>query len=99
MNVTQTRDLVNKGKAIILDPRPGHEYEEVRVPGAKHIFIGELESRLSEVPRSMQIACMCSAGFRGSMAAVMLRNLGFEGAFNVLGGIGAWKAAGFKVEE
>ncbi len=99
MNVAQTRDLVKKGKAIILDPRPGHEYEEIRVPGAKHIFVGELGSRLSEVPRSTQLACMCSAGFRGGMAAVMLRNLGFEGAFNVLGGMGAWKAAGFEVEE
>jgi hydroxyacylglutathione hydrolase len=99
MNVAATRKLVQEGKAMILDPRPGHEWEEVRVPGAKHVFIGELQSRLSEVPKLVKVACMCSAGFRGSMAAVMLRNSGFDNAFNVLGGIGAWKAAGFEIEE
>jgi len=99
LNVHQTRDLVRQGKAVILDPRPGHEWEEVRVPGAKHVFVGELQSRLSEVPKVTKVACMCSAGFRGSMAAVMLRNLGYENVLNVLGGIGAWKAAGFGTEE
>jgi hydroxyacylglutathione hydrolase len=99
LNVHQTRELVKQGKAVILDPRPGHEWEEVRVPGAMHVFVGELQSRLSEVPSFTKVACMCSAGFRGSMAAVMLRNLGYENAFNVLGGIGAWKAAGYETEE
>jgi rhodanese-related sulfurtransferase len=33
------------------------------------------------------------------MAAVMLRNHGHEEVYNVLGGIGAWKAAGYPVEE
>jgi len=99
MNVAQTKNLVQEGKAIILDPRPGHEWDEIRVPGAKHVFVGELKSRLAEVPRSIKVACMCSAGFRGSMAAVMLRNLGYDNVLNVLGGIGAWKAAGFEVEQ
>jgi len=99
MNVAATRKLVREGKAMILDPRPGHELEEIRVPGAKHVFIGELQSRLSEVPKLVKVACMCSAGFRGSMAAVMLRNMGYDNVFNVLGGIGAWKAAGFEIEE
>jgi hydroxyacylglutathione hydrolase len=99
MNVAATRKLVQEGKAMILDPRPGNEVEEVRVPGAKHVFIGELQSRPSEVPKLVKVACMCSAGFRGSMAAVMLRNMGYDNVFNVLGGIGAWKAAGFEIEE
>ncbi|HUL40109.1 MAG TPA: rhodanese-like domain-containing protein, partial [Methanomassiliicoccales archaeon] len=98
-DVATTRKMVHEGKAMILDPRPGHEWEEIRVPGAKHVFVGELQSRLSEVPKLTKVACMCSAGFRGSMAAVMLRNLGYDNVFNVLGGIGAWKAAGFEVEE
>jgi rhodanese-related sulfurtransferase len=42
---------------------------------------------------------MCSAGFRGGMAAVMLHNKGYDNVFNVLGGIGAWKSSGFEVEE
>jgi hydroxyacylglutathione hydrolase len=99
MNVEATRKLVQEGKAIILDPRPGHEWDEIRVPGARHVFIGELESRISEVPKTVKVACMCSAGFRGGMAAVMLHNKGYDNVFNVLGGIGAWKSSGFEVEE
>lgn len=99
LTVSQAQQLREEGKAIILDPRPRHEWEEIRVPGTKHIFVGELGSRLSEVPRSGKVACMCSSGFRGSMAAVMLRNLGYDNAYNVLGGIGAWKAAGYETEQ
>ena len=98
LNVEQAKDLKDKGQAFFLDPRPDHEWDEIRVPGTKHIFVGELEARLEELPRLTKLVCMCSAGFRGGMAAVMLHNLGFENTYNVLGGIGAWKAAGYPTE-
>jgi hydroxyacylglutathione hydrolase len=77
--------LVREDKAIILDPRLGYEWDEIRVPGARHIFVGELESRISEGPKKLKVACMCSAGFRGSMAAVMLRNMGYDNVFTPSG--------------
>jgi hydroxyacylglutathione hydrolase len=99
MNVHQVKQGYEKGEIFLLDPRPNHEWEDYRVPGAHHIFVGELEKRVSEVPRDKTVACICSSGFRGSMAAAILRQKGFGNARNVLGGIGAWKAAGYEVED
>lgn len=99
MSVHQLRRAMNEGEVFLLDPRPQHEWEEYRVPGAAHIFVGELERRLGEVPQDRPVACMCSSGFRGSMAAALLKWKGYSDARNVLGGIGAWRAAGYEVEE
>ncbi|MEM0449350.1 MAG: rhodanese-like domain-containing protein [Methanomassiliicoccales archaeon] len=99
INVKQANEWWKQGNSLFIDPRPRHEREVSHIPGTKHIFVGELESRLAEIPQMMKKVCICSAGFRGAMAAVMLRNHGFDEVYNVLGGLGAWKAAGYPIKE
>ena len=73
------------------------EWEEGRIEGARHIFVGHLYKRLDELPKDRPIAAMCSSGLRGSLAASILRNEGFDNVINVLGGMGGWKKAGLPV--
>jgi rhodanese-related sulfurtransferase len=45
-----------------------------------------------------RVIVMCDAGYASSLAAVSLRELGFERATDLDGGFQAWRAAGLPVE-
>jgi hydroxyacylglutathione hydrolase len=79
---------------VVLDVRePGEFEEEGHIPGARHVHVGELESRLHnlELSKDVRIVATCSVGHRGSLGASILKRNGFTNAFNLLGGMTAWK--------
>jgi hydroxyacylglutathione hydrolase len=88
-----------KDRVIVLDPRPRHEWTKKHLSEARHIFVGELEANLAQVPKDRLIASMCSVGYRGGMAAAILQRNGYENVANILGGVSAWMAAGYPVEK
>ena len=99
MDVHELKALMSKEEVFVLDPRPHHEWAELHLEGAKHIFIGDLEKHLEEIPKDRPVASMCSVGFRGSMAAALLQERGYDNVAIVIGGVNAWKAAGYPVIE
>jgi len=68
------------------------------IHGAHHIYVGELPGRIREIPDNRPVVIYCDAGFKGSLAASILARNGYREVTNVLGGMTAWKAAGFPVE-
>ena len=89
--------LADHGTTIV-DVRNGHEWEEGHVPGARHIPLGELASRIGELPRDRPIVVHCQGGTRSAIAASLLQAEGVEGVSNLAGGFAAWKDAGLPVE-
>jgi hydroxyacylglutathione hydrolase len=83
--------MLSSNKVTLLDVRSEHEWRESRIKEAVHIYVGELEHRISEVPKGKAVACICSTGLRASLAASILKRAGFGEVYNVLGGITAWK--------
>ncbi len=67
------------------------------IPGAHHIYVGELPGRIKEVPTSGQVAVYCDAGYKGSLGASILARNGYSEVANILGGMMAWMRAGFPV--
>lgn len=63
-----------------------------------HIYVGELPSRIREIPRDRPICVYCDAGYKGSLAASLLAMRGYRPVTNVLGGMQAWLRAGFPTE-
>ncbi len=59
------------GGPVVLDVRRRLEWEESHIPGALHIPLHELTSRLDELPRN-EIWVHCAAGYRASIAASIL---------------------------
>jgi hydroxyacylglutathione hydrolase len=86
-----------KEDVFVLDPRPYREWAKVHLREAKHIFVGELEGNLAQVPKDRLIASMCSVGYRGGMAAAILERNGYKNIVNILGGVSAWDEAGYPV--
>jgi sulfur-carrier protein adenylyltransferase/sulfurtransferase len=76
----------------LIDVREPFEYEIAKIEAARLIPLGELESRLSELPRSGPLILQCHSGGRSEHAVRLLQEAGFQNALNLEGGIDAWSA-------
>lgn len=88
-------DLVAEG-AVLLDVRELDEWEAGRAPVARHIPLGELESRHTELPLDRTIVCVCRSGGRSAYAAAALGAAGYD-VRNLTGGMRAWRDADLPV--
>lgn len=79
--------------AFLLDVREPDEWDAGHAPGAKHIPLGELSARISELPNDRPIVAICRVGGRSERATVALNNAGYP-TVNLAGGMRAWAAAG-----
>lgn len=77
------------------------------VPGSIHVPLSVLYWRLdpesghddpalSDLGR--RVVLICAHGYSSSLAAATLRQLGFDGATDVIGGFEAWQAGGLPIE-
>ena len=74
----------------LIDVREPYEYELARIEGSRLIPLGELETRIDELPRSGTLILQCHSGGRSEHAVRVLQQAGFENAVNLEGGIDAW---------
>ena len=90
--------LQDSGDMFMLDIRTEDEWEAVHIPGAMHIYLGELAENLDKIPKNKQIIVYCSVGLRSSTAASYLLKEGFTDTSVLLGGLQSWQIKGYKVE-
>jgi NADPH-dependent 2,4-dienoyl-CoA reductase/sulfur reductase-like enzyme/rhodanese-related sulfurtransferase len=74
------------GNGLILDVRNQQELEVESVPGAVHIPLPMLRSRLGELPRDREIHVLCRSAQRAYLATRILLQNGFK-AKNISGGM------------
>ncbi len=77
-------------RPIILDVREPEEVAIASFPGAIHIPMGDVPSRLSELDPDREIIVVCHHGIRSAQVAMYLLRNGFERVVNLSGGIDAW---------
>ena len=77
----------------ILDVREGFEVAEGMIPGALHIPMGQLGSRLGDLDKDRPIIVVCRSGNRSAAGADALNQAGYT-ADTMAGGMTAWQRAG-----
>jgi len=82
--------------AVVVDVREPVEYVGGHVPGATLVPMGELTSRLFELPKDGPIYLICASGNRSLSTARYLVRAGYD-AHSVIGGTSAWARAGHPV--
>lgn len=99
LSATEATLMLNREDAVVIDVRETSEWDGGHIPSARHIALGQLDKRLSEIEKlkSKPVIVCCASGNRSSSACGVLRRAGFERVFNLSGGIGAWKDAGLPV--
>jgi NADPH-dependent 2,4-dienoyl-CoA reductase/sulfur reductase-like enzyme/rhodanese-related sulfurtransferase len=82
---------INSGEdLLLLDVRTQSEYEDSRIEGSKHIPLGSLRGRLSELPRNREIIVFSHVSLSGYEASIILRSHGFSDVKVMDGGIIMW---------
>jgi glyoxylase-like metal-dependent hydrolase (beta-lactamase superfamily II)/rhodanese-related sulfurtransferase len=71
----------------ILDVRQQPEWDAGHLDGSTHVFVGELPSRIGDVPRDREITIACATGHRSAIAASLLDREGFDVRLVTPGGI------------
>ena len=95
----QARVASHSDELTVLDVRERDAYEEGHVPGAKLLPRGQLELRVNQdLPDpTRRIVVYCEFGRISTLATATLRELGFQRAVALDGGMKAWREAGFPV--
>ena len=82
-------------EAQLLDVREEVELMAFSVPGAKHIPLGQLRDRLTELDKNREVVVFCAIGVRAYNAARILRQHGFERVYVYPGGARFYQATHF----
>ena len=93
LSVLELHEKIKNGKQpFLLDVRQPEEFHLGHIAGAKLIPLGELDSRIKEVPSDREIVCICASGHRSVPAVQMLKAAGYT-ASSMQNGMIAWQMA------
>ena len=92
ITATELKQRLESGEPVqIIDVREPDEYAIARIPDSKHIPLGQVVNRMSEIDPDMDTVVHCKMGGRSAKAIEALRRAGFTGRLtNLKGGITAW---------
>ncbi|HEY4307404.1 MAG TPA: rhodanese-like domain-containing protein [Gemmatimonadaceae bacterium] len=83
----------------LLDCRDLQEVNLGKIPNAAHISRGNLETKVEAVvPRDANLIIYCASGNRSALAAVTLKEMGYQNVASMSGGFRGWVEAGGDVE-
>jgi phage shock protein E len=91
----------NPNGAMLLDVRDPDEFRSGHVPGTINISRGRLEQQVwrplgypAKVDMNRKIYTQCGSGFRATLAAKQLRDIGFTNVTAVVMNLSDWQKAG-----
>jgi len=99
VDVATVNAIKDQPGVFLLDVREPDEYAAGHIPGITLIPMNDVPSRLSEIPKDKQVIVTCRTGNRSGQITDYLREQGFTNVHNMDGGIVAWEAAGYAVEQ
>jgi hydroxyacylglutathione hydrolase len=98
LTVQELKRRLDRGDdLVVLDVREKDKWDEGHIKGARYIYAGHVERRLNEIPADRPIVVACNTGNHASLTASILRREGYREVYNLLGGMAAWKDAGYKL--
>jgi rhodanese-related sulfurtransferase len=96
VSVAVAAELHDAG-AFVLDVREPYEYAAGHIAGATLIPLGQLATRLSEVPRDRAVVVVCRTGHRSAQGRDILADAGLTAVTSMSGGMTDWLAAGHPI--
>ena len=78
----------------VVDVRGPHEYTTKHIDGSLSVPLNHLAERARDLPTTRPLLVHCAGGYRSSIAASLLQQLGVGRVSELAGGLAAWEAAG-----
>lgn len=98
ITATQAYEKYQAG-AFFLDVRTQEEWNQGHIENSTLIPLDELPQRLHEIPRDQDVVVVCRSGSRSKEGAAILRQAGFTRVTCMTGGLLAWSAQGYPVQQ
>jgi len=93
INVTELKKMISdKEDFSLIDVREENEFEADNIDGTL-IPLGEIPSRMNEIPKNKKVIVHCRSGVRSANAIQFLEQNGYDNLHNLEGGIIAWNQA------
>jgi len=93
--------LINREKAVVVDVCQPNEYAAGHVVSARNIPLDQLEANLPNAVKNKNtpVVLVCASGMRSGRAVAVAKKLGYDKAYNLAGGLAAWRSATLPVEK
>ena len=90
---------MNREKGVLIDVREPDEYAKVYVAQSKNIPMGQIAEKLpgSVKNKALPVLFICASGARTGKAVKIAKQLGYENAYSVAGGMRSWVEANMPV--
>ena len=89
--------LTKYGNHTVIDVRTPAEWQAGHLEGAIHLPLPQLITEGIKLDVNSHISVICGSGYRSNIAGSMLKTNGYEHVYSVIGGMMAWRMAGFKL--
>lgn len=88
----QVQEMQARNEAVIyLDVREPNEWNLGHLPGAIHLPRGNLEGKVEAmIPRDKRVVIYCARGNRSALAALTMKQMGYENVSSMARGIQGW---------
>ena len=100
VSIDEVKKMIdNKEDIILLDVRDSEEYTTGHIPGAINISRGTLDFKVHSIipDKNKKIIVYCGLDLRSPLATKSVNDLGYKKAINMIGGLKAWKEAGYPI--
>jgi rhodanese-related sulfurtransferase len=96
VTLLEATQLMNQGKALILDVRTPAEFGTGHVRDAKNIALNELAAKMADLAKykDKPVIVVCQSGIRSPKAMALLKNAGFNQVVCMDGGMAVWHKQG-----
>ena len=101
VGAAQAVQMINRRDGVVIDVREPAEFKAGHIPNAKNIPQGQLQGRLKDLEKykAKPVILVCATGNRSRGTVATLEKSGFGEAYNLQGGMAAWRQASMPVEK
>ncbi len=96
----QVREMQARGESVVyLDVREPNEWNLGRLPQALHLPRGNLETKVEGlIGRNQKVVVYCARGNRSALAALTMKQMGYENVASMARGFLGWADINGEVE-
>jgi rhodanese-related sulfurtransferase len=96
----QVREMQARNERVVyLDVRESNEWNLGRLPQAVHLPRGNLETKLEGmIERAQRVVVYCARGNRSALAALTMKQMGYENVASMARGFQGWADINGEVE-
>lgn len=96
----QVREMLSRNERVVyLDVREPNEWNLGRLPQAVHLPRGNLETKVEGViDRTQKVVVYCARGNRSALAALTMKQMGYQNVASMSRGFQGWADIGGEVD-